>query len=391
MIDYENIERKIRLVKASLEGELSENDRRELETWLNKSQTNQKIYEQIRSKQKLAEKLEYYQQTDWEADWEVVIRHTRKIPHRRFTLRWLGYAAVLTGVIFAAGIWIKQQSEKVPSTVNMIVNSDPIRPGVRQAYIELVSGERIVLGETQKGFVKNIDGGMLKQGQEGLMILGNDSLTNRPETPEYNRIIVPRGGEYQLVLADGTQVWMNSDSKLEIPVAFTGSERRVRLQGEAYFQVKRNEKSPFRVEVNDMEITVLGTSFNIHAYGENMRTTLVEGAVALNVGGKAFRLTPGEEASINAGIVKVEKVDVYERIAWKEGKFVFREKRLEEVMDILGRWYDVEVFYQNTAIKELHFTGNIPRHATIHEVLKFLEHTRLVRFGIDGRTVMVFN
>ena len=245
------------------------------------------------------------------------------------------------------------------------------------------------MGEWEKGLVKNVDGGMLKEGEEGLIMVGDDSVKNEVQEVEFNRVVVPRGGEYRLILADGTKVWMNSDSKFEFPTVFTGKERRVRLQGEAYFQVQRNEKMPFRIEVNGIEVAVLGTSFNIQAYGELMYTTLVEGAVALNVGGDTFRLSPGEEAKVNKRKVRVQKVDVYERIAWKEGKFVFREKRLEEVMEILGRWYDVEICYRNAAVKDLHFTGNIPRHATISEVLQFLERTRLVHFSIAGRTVIV--
>ena len=182
---------------------------------------------------------------------------------------------------------------------------------------------------------------------------------------------------------------MNSDSKLEFPVHFRGKERVVRLNGEAYFQVKRNEAMPFKVMVDQMEVKVLGTSFDIYAYDEEVRTTLVEGAVKVTLEGESYRLVPGEQAHVKGGKVEVGKVDVYECIAWKEGKFVFRDKRLEEVLEILGRWYDLEIFYQNPEVKNLHFTGNILRHASIDEVLKFLAHTQLVRFDVRGRTVIV--
>ena len=205
----------------------------------------------------------------------------------------------------------------------------------------------------------------------------------------FNTITIPRSGEYKLVLSDGTKVWLNSDSKLEFPNTFVGDERRVKLAGEAYFEVAKNKAKPFRVEVDRVEVVVLGTSFNIHAYDEAVKTTLVEGAVKLNVAGKAYSLSPGFEANVDQGGVKIVKSDVYEQIAWKDGRFVFREKRLEEVMSILSRWYDFEIFYQNAAVKDLHFTGNIPRHATINEVLKFLERTHLVHFSVVGRTVIV--
>lgn len=389
MTSYSDIERKIYLIKASLDSELGEDDRKELNEWLRTSEENQEMYDRFRNKRLLSERLGFYRQTDPEPDWKEIRRRTQRISRHERWLQRLTYAAVFIGLLFMVSLYIYRQKAEIPLPENIAINCDSIRPGSRQAYIELVTGEKIVLGEREKGLVKNVDGGMLKEGVEGLIMVGDDSVENEVQEVEFNRVVVPRGGEYRLILADGTKVWMNSDSKFEFPTVFTGKERRVRLQGEAYFQVQRNEKMPFRIEVNGIEVAVLGTSFNIQAYGELMYTTLVEGAVALNVGGDTFRLSPGEEAKVNKRKVRVQKVDVYERIAWKEGKFVFREKRLEEVMEILGRWYDVEICYRNTAVKDLHFTGNIPRHATISEVLQFLERTRLVHFSIAGRTVIV--
>lgn len=389
MTSYSDIERKIYLIKASLDGELDEDDRKELNEWLRTSEENQEMYDRFRNKRLLSERLDFYRQTDPEPDWKEIRRRTQRISRHERWLQRLTYAAVFIGLLFMVSLYIYRQKAEIPLPENIAINCDSIRPGSRQAYIELVTGEKIVLGEREKGLVKNVDGGMLKEGEEGLTMVGDDSVKNEVQEVEFNRVVVPRGGEYRLILADGTKVWMNSDSKFEFPTVFTGKERRVRLQGEAYFQVQRNEKMPFRIEVNGIEVAVLGTSFNIQAYGELMYTTLVEGAVALNVGGDTFRLSPGEEAKVNKRKVRVQKVDVYERIAWKEGKFVFREKRLEEVMEILGRWYDVEICYRNAAVKDLHFTGNIPRHATISEVLQFLERTRLVHFSIAGRTVIV--
>ena len=389
MTSYSDIERKIYLIKASLDSELGEDDRKELNEWLRTSEENQEMYDRFRNKRLLSERLGFYRQTDPEPDWKEIRRRTQRISRHERWLQRLTYAAVFIGLLFMVSLYIYRQKAEIPLPENIAINCDSIRPGSRQAYIELITGEKIVLGEREKGLVKNVDGGMLKEGEEGLIMVGDDSVKNEVQEVEFNRVVVPRGGEYRLILADGTKVWMNSDSKFEFPTVFTGKERRVRLQGEAYFQVQRNEKMPFRIEVNGIEVAVLGTSFNIQAYGELMYTTLVEGAVALNVGGDTFRLSPGEEAKVNKRKVRVQKVDVYERIAWKEGKFVFREKRLEEVMEILGRWYDVEICYRNAAVKDLHFTGNIPRHATISEVLQFLERTRLVHFSIAGRTVIV--
>ncbi|MEG2277457.1 MAG: FecR domain-containing protein [Odoribacter sp.] len=386
---YEEIERKIFLIKTYLDGELSPEEDEELKKWLESSEENQAIFRRVQDKKILLEKLEFCRRTDSSSDWKMVRRGTRSFFKRSLYSGWMRYAAVFIGLFAVTFAVLKLSDFKQTEQFAAIVKIDSIRPGFRQAYIELGNGEKIVLGDSVNRIIKNIEGGVLKEMQEGLVMLSDDSLKDNVQKIEYNRIIVPRGGEYQLTLSDGTRVWLNSDSKLEFPVAFANRERKVRLSGEAYFQVKRNESMPFLIEVNAMEIKVLGTSFNVQAYDKMTRTTLVEGSVEVNVGGTSYRLSPGYEAKVNDGKVTVEKVDMYEQTAWKDGKFVFREKCLEEVMTILGRWYDIDVFYQNTAVKELHFTGNIPRHATIGEVLKFLERTHLVHFNIVGRTVVV--
>lgn len=389
MKDNQKLERRIFLIKTSLEGELSVEEKEELETWLEGSEENRNSYERIRSKQLLSEKLKFYEHTDSEADWKEI---RRKIgSSKKVSLRWWRYAAVFAGLFVATGIlYLRWERTSVPGQVCIAVHEDTIRPGSRQAYIELVNGEKIALGEQEKRLFRNVEGGVLTEEENGVVRVGVDLTNTEFRKVEYNRIVVPRGGEYQLILADGTKVWLNSDSRLEFPVAFAGSERRVKLYGEAYFNVAKNEQLPFHVEVNQTEVTVLGTSFNILAYGDYTRTTLEEGRVAVNALGRTYQIMPGEEINVESGRVTVEKVDVYERIAWKDGKFVFRDKPLEEVMDILGRWYDVKIVYQDAALKDLHFTGNVPRHVTIDKVLRFLEHTRLVHFNVEGRTVQVF-
>ena len=262
-----------------------------------------------------------------------------------------------------------------------------VLPGSYKAVLTLASGEQVNLEEWGRDSLWK-DGTLIRK-RKGELTYEQKAGDMQQEEMLFNTITIPRSGEYKLVLSDGTKVWLNSDSKLEFPNTLVGDERRVKLAGEAYFEVAKNKAKPFRVEVDRVEVVVLGTSFNIHAYDEAVKTTLVEGAVKLNVAGKAYSLSPGFEANVDQGGVKIVKSDVYEQIAWKDGRFVFREKRLEEVMSILSRWYDFEIFYQNAAVKDLHFTGNIPRHATINEVLKFLERTHLVHFSVVGRTVIV--
>lgn len=390
MNNYDEIERKISLIKSYLEDNLTAVEEKELQIWLDESPKHRKTFQRIRNKKILSAKLGYRQRQEMETDWKVICRKTGIGSSRRlWYIRMARYAAVFCGLCLGVWLYFRAQVSQPQESTLAAIPMDSIRPGYTQAYIELKNGERIALGNTGNKQEKRIEGMVLREEKDGVMILPGDSLMDKAVAVEKSWIVVPRGGEYQLILQDGTKVWLNSDSKLEFPNAFVGDERRVKLAGEAYFEVAKNKAKPFRVEVDQVEVVVLGTSFNIHAYAEAVKTTLVEGAVELKVAGKVYPLTPGFEANVDQREVKIVKSDVYEQIAWKEGKFVFRDKRLVEVMSILSRWYDFEIFYQNTAVKELHFTGNIPRHATINEVLKFLERTHLVHFSVVGRTVVV--
>lgn len=390
MEEHKDIERKIFLIKNYLKGELSAGDAGELKDWLGDSEERRGMLQRMQDKKNLLEKLEFYRSAGSAEDWEMICRKSGISSRKLLYTRIARYAAVLVGVFLISLAFVKlTRPGGGEKPLAAAIATDSIRPGFRQAYIELAGGEKIMLGDSVKRLVKNIEGAVLKEEQDGLVMVSDSSSKEDARKIEYNRIVVPRGGEYQLTLADGTKVWLNSDTKLEFPVVFSGKARKVRLSGEAYFQVKPDKSAPFCVEVNKMEIVVLGTSFNVHAYDETIKTTLVEGRVEVKFEGASYRLTPGYEANVNRGKVTVGKADLYERTAWKDGKFVFREKRLEEVLAILSRWYDIEIFYQNSSVKDLHFTGNVPRHATIGEVLKFLEHTGIVRFTIAGRTVIV--
>ena len=187
----------------------------------------------------------------------------------------------------------------------------------------------------------------------------------------YHELVIPRGGEFSLTLSDGTEVYMNADSKLRFPTKFGKNERVVELEGEAYFQVARNEKSPFIVKSSCMAIKVLGTEFNVSAYSEDsvIQTTLVRGSVEVSSerGGQSVVLHPGEQSVLNRQdySLSVCTVDVSYAMAWKEGRLRFKEKPLSEVMKVISRWYDVEVVYEDEEVKDYPFGCNFNRHATI--------------------------
>lgn len=212
---------------------------------------------------------------------------------------------------------------------------------------------------------------------------------------EYNKIIVPKGGEYNLVLADGTSVIINSDSKLSVPDRFEGKERRVYLEGEALFHVARDEEHPFIVETNGGDVTVLGTVFNVNAYSDEdyVQTTLVEGSVAFQGKGMtdARTISPGEQITydVQANSINVERVNTSIFTAWTEKKWIIEGKRLDEIMKQLTRWYDITVFYQNPEAKELIFTGDLEKYDECNVVLDIISMTTNVEFELKEGVIVV--
>ena len=211
------------------------------------------------------------------------------------------------------------------------------------------------------------------------------------ETVQTNTIIIPRGGEFRLELADGTQVWLNSESKLTYPVQFTGKTREVEMEGEVCFDVAKNAEQPFIVRTGDASIKVLGTLFNVEAYADNGRitTTLVEGKVEIQSGNERRELLPDRQAVITEKGIQVKEVHARDYISWLSGEFNFTETSLEEIMQKLSRWYNFEFFFANQEVKEAHFSLNIKRYENVADILKKIEKTGRAHFNINGRTIIV--
>ena len=304
-------------------------------------------------------------------------------------VRLMRYAAMLVVVMLTGLIAFSVWDDGKDDDLKLGVQNETLSAkGGYKAYLELTNGKRLELDSLSK-LETRVEGAVIKAEDQGTVIVHEQQGDSLVESVEYNRMIIPRGGEYKIVLADGSQVWINSQSVLEFPSRFTGGERRVKLKGEAYFEVSRNESKPFVVEVEDKEVRVLGTQFNTSDYKGSFVTTLVSGKVQVRVGDADYILHPSMQARVESGKVVVEKVDIKEFTAWKDGLFVFKKKRLQDVLDILSRWYDVDVFYQNLDLQDLHFTGTIQRHSNIADVLKFLEKTDMVKFTLKGKTLIV--
>ncbi len=300
-------------------------------------------------------------------------------------------AACIIGVI-GVGIYIKTLSREkhdiVPAEVVAVKFKNDVLPGGSKAILQLADGTSIVLDTTPNGEV-------MQQGSTSIVktdgILNYNVNTDNKNEVLFNTISTPRGGQYQVVLPDGSKVWLNASSSIRFPTAFIGKERRVDITGEAYFEVARNKAMPFIVKANGSEIEVLGTHFNVMAYEDEgfLRTTLLEGAVKFTSNGNSAMLKPGQQSQLNInGQMKVlDDVDLEDVMAWKNGYFHFNGADFQATARQLSRWYDVDVIC-NKEVDDLLY-ADIPRNTKLSDVLTALELTGKIRFEITGKKVIV--
>ena len=310
------------------------------------------------------------------------------------SFKWMGIAAAaLMLAIGGVGFWLvtKQPNPQIVQSKSTVPKSAiPITAGGNKAILTLADGSNIVLDSTHKGT-------LAKQGDVKIIKLNTTTLAyNAGEAKRqevvYNTLSTPSGGQYQLILPDGSKVWLNASSSIHFPTIFNGKERSVTVTGEAYFEVVKNAAMPFRISVKDMQVEVLGTHFNIMAYDDenSMNTTLLEGSVKVTKGAVNKLLAPGQQSVINsAGEINIKDADIEEVMAWKNGWFQFNAYDIKMVMRQISRWYDVEVVYEGK-IPTGHFTGLVSRDNDIEQVLKIMQSGG-VRFKIEGRKVIVLS
>jgi ferric-dicitrate binding protein FerR (iron transport regulator) len=319
---------------------------------------------------------------------------------RKKRMWWVAAATMM--LMATAGYLLLTHKDPVPNIVQTPTpETRPVTPGGNKALLTLGDGSVIVLDSAANGALSQQGKTIVLKKQDGQLIYESQHNGNQ-DAVAWNTISTPRGGQYQVVLPDGTKVWLNAVSSLRFPAGFTGNERVVQLTGEAYFEVKpltpkgEKEKMPFVVKLatpdgNRAEIRVLGTHFNINAYDDEpgIKTTLLEGSVKVTKNAASVLLKPGEQTSISQSSHPSQPIPVQteEVIAWKDGRFVFNEASVETVMRELARWYDVEIEYAGKVPAEK-FEGEIPRNSNITEVFKILELSN-VHCKIEGRKIIV--
>lgn len=313
-----------------------------------------------------------------------VAQRTR--PVRRIWPKRLAAAALLAGVC-AAGWYAWKAPQRPGATVASAYGADAL-PGGNKATLTLADGSVIELDTARNGALAAQGGATIAKSAGMRLVYLNEAPADGP--PVFNTIATPFGGQYQVQLPDGSRVWLNAASSLRFPASFQGMLRRVELRGEAYFDVKSDPAHPFIVALPDMEVTVLGTQFNVSAYeSEKQKTVLIEGAVKLQSPQQAVVLRPGQSAQWERGGLTSVEDDPYaeDAAAWKDGMFIFTNAPLSSIMTQLSRWYNIDHRYEKESLKGKIFTGQISRGEKLSEVLKMLEMTGTIHFQMENKTV----
>ena len=308
---------------------------------------------------------------------------------RRMTLRW----SIAASIILLVGLFVGRTINGVRDMhEEQVLVKNVMQPGTSKAILMMADGKEVVLEQGQNLNILLNERVRVATSSQGIVY---EEHGKGVVTEEYNKLTTPIGGEYSLVLSDGTKVFLNADSELKYPVEFSDGKRIVDLKGEAYFEVHKDSLRPFVVRMNGSEVTVLGTSFNVNTYGDDgqIYTTLVNGSVRVSSvkNGQAEVLKPGMQSvmDVQSGQLTVREVDVEPYVAWREGRFVFRAMTLDLIMRQLQRWYDFEVFYQNPELKDYEFRGVIKRDMDLDKVLSVIKVTTNVDFEVKGKVITI--
>jgi len=316
---------------------------------------------------------------------------------RRIGWRKIAAAVIVSGVIFSGSIFFltrKPPVETVKAVIEPLRSPKDIVPRGNNAALTLANGTIIILDAAKNGVIA-------VQGNEKLILLDSGKLAythsaiTGSESTEinYNTISTPRAAQYQLVLSDGTKVWLNAASSLRYPTAFTGKDRSVELTGEGYFEVTKNKEKPFLVRTNGMEVSVLGTHFNIMAYEDEnaIQTTLLEGLVDVRYEKQIDLLKPGKQAILRRdnNNMTVSNANVNQAVAWKNGYFYFDKSDIKEIMRQVSRWYDLDIIYE-APVPEMKFSGKIERKLPLSSIAHLLESSQ-IHFRIEGKKFIIMN
>lgn len=378
-----------RIIVEELTETIDEKARIELTRWLEEDERHRMEYERVRESLQTGSEAWKDQERGrqvMEVRWSVV--KSRTVQKKVRWITWCKYAAVVLLFLGIGTFWLVNEERRETQLVTVA----KIEHGSTKAQLILADGKKVELGTAINLQLEEVGGLQILTSDNMIKYIGKDSSIQQVTEMKYNTLSVPRGGEYSLELADGTRVWLNAESRLRYPVAFVGKERKVELEGEGYFEVAKNKEKPFIATVNGVDVRVLGTSFNVSAYRNEVITTLVEGKVQLKKGEDSVVLQPNQQGiwlSENRGF-EVKEVEARNFSLWREGIFYFDDVDLETILDDMARWYNVNIFYRNSTLKTKRFSVEIKRYENINEILRRIEQTKRVKFEIKDRTINVY-
>jgi transmembrane sensor len=388
----EHADRVAYLIFGHIRKTLTALERRELDAWLEASEKNVELFEELTDEANIQKAMGWYARTQPDKALQRAKQKIHFIPaknrNRRLFLSIAVAASIILVVTAAAYFLALPQKQNKPAPA-VAANTQPMdkTPGGNKAVLVLADGRRLVLDSLPSG-------ALAAQGLAQVMKTDSAlSYYSESGTPEkemaFNTLETPTGGQYKLTLSDGTVVWLNAASSLRYPTAFTSKERVVELRGEGYFEVRHNASQPFKVKTGDVVLEDLGTSFNVNSYNDEglIKATLIEGAVKVIRGGQFKLLRPGEEAQVGTGSIEVVKADVDAAIGWTRGEFVFRGTPITTVMKSLERWYGIEIFNKESNSK--HLVATIKRDVPLSKVLYYLEKTGDVHFQWRGKNLIL--
>lgn len=382
-MDFEEIKAKAQLICKYNQNLLSEREKEELENWLSESEENREFFQRVNSGEFLNERREKVKMFDSGRGFNRFARTVHfKTGYRR--IRWYWGAAACVLFIIGSSILFLTTKDTKSFTEDSILSAR----GFAHARLTLADGKTFEFSGTCRDSF-NLNGTRLIASGERIEYLASGHNGD----VEYNTLEVPRKGEFFLLLSDGTKVWLNSETSLRYPVAFTEKERVVFVEGEAFFEVKKDSLHPFIVKMKKGgEITVVGTEFNVRSYSDenNSEVTLVNGKVNLKTADTpVLSLVPGEQGCFEKSGIEKRAVNVNLYTSWKDGRFVFKEQSLEEIMKTISRWYDVSVTFANERVKKTTFSGNLPRYNDFGKILRMLEAIKIARFEIKENNICI--
>lgn len=373
-----------------LQGLLTEKEHAELQDWISASPENQALANKLADPAWLQQQLQEYSNSR-EMIWKKLVEKAPElagVEKRKKTLRWWQSAAAAAAVLFlvGAGIFFLLRREKPVNLPPAVVSQVTIPAGTNRASLRLSNGKILLLDSAASGKLATEQGISIDKSDSGLVSYSGIMQDSRPDL--FNILTTPRGGQFALLLPDGTRVWLNAASSLKYPLSFSGPQRTVELQGEAYFEVTKGK--PFTVHTLMQDVRVLGTHFNVHAYAEEEQSaiTLLEGKVSVRHGAQDLLLLPGQQAWVSEkAIHRITGADTASVIAWKNGLTVFSGADLPSIMRMISRWYAIDI-QLDPRVANRQFSGALSRHAPFEDVLKVLKLNQ-IPYTFSGQKLLI--